>query len=225
AELATKRGLVRLTQTTDYPWEGDIEIEVAPDGPAAWTLMLRIPGSSLGRPLPGGLYSYLDAAPGTPSIKVNGRETAAVLDKGYWAVRRTWARGDVVTLSLPMPVRLVRARGEVAADAGRIAVERGPLVYAAEAVDNGGTVSNLLFDPSVLPAPEFRPGLLRGLTVLAGKATAFRMKNGKEDAVPGVLTLIPYYAWAHRDAGGMAVWLAAEKDKIRPSGGGAESEI
>lgn len=222
AELATKRGLVRLTQTTDYPWAGDIAIEVAPAGPAAWTLRLRIPEWSLGRPLPGGLYSYADAGPGMPSVKVNGKETPAALDKGYWAVTRTWTRGDIVTLSLPMPVRLVRARAEVASDAGRIAVERGPLVYAAEAVDNGGSVSRLLFDPSVLPEPEFRPGLLGGVVVLTGRATAFRMRNGKEDAVPSVLTLIPYYAWAHRDAGGMAVWLAAEKDKIRPAGAGAE---
>ena len=218
AEIATKNGNVRLAQTTAYPWSGDVKIEVAPDkADAALTLMIRIPEWAQGRPLPGGLYVYEGEAASSPTVKVNGETVSYQLEKGYAAIGRTWKAGDIVEMSLPMPVRLVRANDNIAADAGRIAVERGPLVYAAEFADNAGDVSNLLFNPAEPLTAEFRTDLLNGVTVITGKANAYRMKGGRETVEAVDLTLIPYYAWAHRGRGAMAVWLAAEKAKVRPT--------
>ncbi len=116
-----------------------------------------------------------------------------------------------------MPIRRVRASAEVKADAGRIAVERGPLVYAAEFSDNGGSVTNLLLNSEAPFAAEHRADILNGVTVVTGKATAFRMESGRETAAEVPLTLIPYYAWAHRGRGEMSVWLAADKTIVRPT--------
>ena len=218
AEIGTKNGKVKLAQTTAYPWSGDVKIEVAPDkADAALTLMIRIPEWAQGRPLPSDLYVYEGEPAGEPMVKVNGETVSYQLEKGYAAIGRTWKAGDVVELSLPMPVRLVRANSKIAADSGRVAVERGPLVYAAEFADNGGGVSNLLLDTAAPLTAEFKADVLNGVTVISGKAKAFRMKAGREVAEETVLTLIPYYAWAHRGAGEMAVWLAAEKANVRPT--------
>ena len=100
-----------------------------------------------------------------------------------------------------MPVRRVVADEAVNADEGRVAVERGPLVYAAEFVDNGGFVTNLILDDQAPLAAEWRPDLLNGVMTVSGTATALRMRNGSAAAEAGPLALIPYYAWAHRGKG------------------------
>ncbi len=217
AEIKTDGGNVTLSQTTDYPWSGNVKIALGLAGPSDLTLMIRIPGWAQGRPLPGGLYVYEDETAEPPVLKVNGEPVSYQLEKGYAPVARTWADGDILELSLPMPVRRVRASAEVKADAGRVAIERGPIVYAAESVDNGGSVTNLLFQPEAPLSAEHRADILNGLTVITGKATAFRMESGREEAVDAALTLIPYYAWAHRGRGEMAVWLPVEKARVRPT--------
>jgi len=216
ADIATAKGKVGLIQTTDYPWSGNVKIEVGPAQPVELTLMIRIPEWAQGRPLPGDLYVYEDQAAEPPVVKVNGEPVSFQLDKGYASIGRTWNKGDVVDLTLPMPVRRVRSRAEVKADAGRVAIERGPLVYAAEFADNGGKVTNLLLDPAAPFAVEYKADVLNGMSVLTGKAKAFRMESGREVEADVPITLIPYYAWAHRGPGEMSVWLAAEKSKVRP---------
>ena len=115
-----------------------------------------------------------------------------------------------------MPVRRVVAHEAVTADEGRVAVERGPLVYAAEFVDNGGLVTNLVLDDQAPLSAQWRPDLLNGVMTVTGKATALRMRNGSAAAEASPLTLIPYYAWAHRGKGEMAVWLARRADRAKP---------
>jgi hypothetical protein len=177
--------------------------------------MVRIPGWAQSRPLPSDLYAYEDGATDPSTIKVNGEAFAYQLDKGYAPIPRTWQKGDVVEVSLPMPVRRVRAHPNIKADIGRIAVERGPLVFAAEFADNDGTVSNLVLDASAPLVAERKSDLLNGVAVITGQATALRMKAGREIAEKKSLTLIPYYAWAHRGRGEMAVWIAADQGKAR----------
>jgi DUF1680 family protein len=215
ADVETKAGRIALSQTTEYPWSGDIKIEVGPEKPAAMTLMVRIPGWAQGRPLPSDLYVYESGPTDQPAVKVNGEAVSYQLDKGYAPITRTWKKGDAVEISLPMPVRRVLAHPDIKADAGRIAVERGPLVFAAEFVDNDGTVSNLVLDASAPLVAEYKADLLGGVTVISGQATAYKMKTGREIAEKKSLALIPYYAWAHRGRGDMSVWLAADKGKAR----------
>ncbi len=206
---------VVVSQTTNYPWSGDIQIRVIPEKPANLTLMVRIPGWALGRPLPSDLYMYAGESSAGPVVRVNGEAMASKPQRGYVAITRTWQKDDKVEVSLPMPVRRVVANGKVEADIGRVAVERGPLVYCAEWPDNNGYASNLVLSDATALAAEARPDLLNGVTVITGDAMAYRYRNGKVAGEKQRLTMIPYYAWAHRGKGEMVVWLAREKDKVR----------
>jgi len=206
---------LEIVQTTEYPWKGDVRIEVKPVKAADFTLYVRIPGWAMNRPVPSDLYTYTEAAEGTPALKLNGEAVKLEVEKGYALVSRTWKAGDVVELSLPMPVRRVAAHEAVEEDRGRVAVERGPLVYCAEGPDNDGRVSNLvLADGSQLVA-EARPDLLNGVVVIKGEAEALSEKGGKIIAEKKIVTLIPYYSWANRGRGEMTVWLARNPAKAR----------
>ena len=217
ARLALSAGEVRLEQQTRYPWDGDIRIRVSPSKPGPFTLALRVPGWAMDHPVPGNLYRSLVRGPDPVTLKLNGLLVPIRLERGFAVIAREWSAGDTVDLHLPMPVRRVVAHEAVKADEGRVAVERGPLVYAAEFVDNGGLVSNLVLDDQAPLAAEWRPDLLNGVMTVTGKATALRMRNGSAVAEPGLLTLIPYYAWAHRGKGEMAVWLARRAERAQPA--------
>jgi len=206
---------VEIAQATEYPWKGDIRIDVKPAAPAKFTLRLRIPGWASNRPVPSDLYAYTEAPGGKPSLKVNGEAVAVSQDKGYALVNRTWQAGDRVELSFPMPVRRVAAHEAVEADRGRVAIERGPLVYCAEWTDNDGRVSNLVLPDDSALTTEARPDLLNGVVTIKGEAEALVEKAGKVTTARRPITLIPYYAWANRGAGEMTVWLPREVSKAR----------
>ena len=217
ARVALPGGTVTLEQRTQYPWDGEVRVRVSPAKAGRFTLMLRVPGWSQDHPVPGDLYRNLTPVRDIVTLKVNGLLVPIRMERGFAAVTRDWAAGDAVDLHLPMPVRRVVAHEAVKADQARVAVERGPLVYTAEFVDNGGRVTNLVLDDEAPLGIRSQPALLRGVTVVTGQATALKMRNGEtvRETVP--LTLIPYYAWAHRGKGEMAVWLARQADKARPA--------
>jgi hypothetical protein len=150
-----------------------------------------------------------------PAVKINGEPVDLILQKGYVLINRTWQAGDAVEVSLPMPVRRVVANAKVEADIGRIAVERGPLVYCAEAADNDGRVSNFILPDGAVLTAETRPDLLNGVVVVKGEAAALSEKAGKAVVEKKAITLIPYYAWANRGRGEMEVWVARERGKAR----------
>jgi DUF1680 family protein len=207
---------LELVQTTEYPWRGDVKIEVRPAKAAAFTLAVRIPGWALNRPVPTDLYTYAEPPAGEPALKVNGEPVdLRTLDKGYALITRTWKTDDVVELSLPMPVRRVVANEAVEADRGLVAVERGPLVYCAEWPDNGGRVSNVVLPDGAVLTAEAQPELLNGVVVIKGEGEAMVEKAGKVVGETKAVTLIPYYAWANRGKGEMAVWLARDPSKAR----------
>jgi DUF1680 family protein len=216
AKVKTPRGTAAIEQTTGYPWTGDVAIRVIPDRASAFTLRVRIPGWARGEPLPSDLYRYADRSDERPTLKVNGKAVPVMIEKGYAAIARTWQPNDRVELTLPMPIRRVVAHEAVKADAGRVAIERGPIVYAAEWPDNGGHVNDLVLDDATRLTAEARPDLLKGITVISGTAARYRYEQGKLLSAPGKVVLIPYYAWAHRGKGEMAVWLARQPDKVRP---------
>jgi hypothetical protein len=150
-----------------------------------------------------------------PTVKVNGQAADVVLEKGYLLLNRAWKTGDTVELSLPMPVRRVVASQNVEADRGRIAIERGPLVYCAEGPDNDGKVSNFILPDGTPLTPEMRPDLLNGVVVIKGEAEALNEKAGRAVTEKKAITLIPYYAWANRGRSEMEVWIAREPGKAR----------
>ena len=127
---------VRVAQETRYPWTGDIRVTINPDRASRLTVNIRIPGWARNEAVPGDLYRFLDNVTEPVALKVNGQPVALNTDKGYVKLNRLWKRGDVIELTLPMPVRRVAANEQVEADRGRVALERGPLVYCAEWPDS-----------------------------------------------------------------------------------------
>ncbi len=210
-------GKIALEQATEYPWEGHVRIKVDPEKAGSWTLLLRVPGWAQGRPVPSDLYIYTSETKEKPALKVNGRAVAYEIRKGYAPVTRSWKSGDVVEMSLPMPVRRVLGHPAIKDDVGRVAIERGPLVYCAEWKDNGGGSSNLLLEDTAALTAAFQPSTLGGITTISGTAMALRQKGAAVVSQPRPLVLIPYFAWAHRGKGEMAVWLARDKAKARPT--------
>ena len=211
AEIKMDNGrTVKMTQETRYPWEGSVKMTVKPDQPGHLALNVRIPGWARNEPVPSDLYQFADKITETPTVKVNGKPVAMQLTKGYVTIDRTWKSGDIVELNLPMPVRRVTANTQVDADKGRVALQRGPLVYTAEWVDNpNGKVRNLMLPDSAKLIAEYNPALLKGVTVIV-KAAPFPLQtaaDGKVQQTDQTFTAIPYYAWANRGRGQMMVWL------------------
>ncbi|RRB07423.1 glycoside hydrolase family 127 protein [Larkinella rosea] len=184
---------VSVQQQTNYPWDGAIKMTISPKKPIAFPLLIRIPGWATNQPMPGDLYRYVTQLPQSIKLTINGQATAVAVENGYLKLHRTWKPGDVVTLTLAMPVREVVAIDKVKADLGKVAIERGPIVYCAEGVDNGGLALNLRAPANQLYSPELRKDLLGGVVVL-------------KSAGAKPTTLIPYYAWNNRGATEMAVW-------------------
>ncbi len=211
---------VQITQETRYPWEGTVKIGVAPRNSTRFAVMVRIPGWAAGKPVPSDLYRYEHGQVEAVSLKVNGEAMAFAAQNGFARIERTWKRGDTIELSLPMPVRRVAAHASVKDDEGRIALERGPIVFCAEGIDQpDGRVLSLVVPEDAQFTTEFKKDLLNGVTVLHGKAAVVRRSIDGKPTVDGeqALTAIPYHAWAHRQNGGqMAVWLPSDVKAAKP---------
>ena len=180
---------VAMRQETQYPWDGKITLTVNPKEERAFDLHLRIP-------------HWCSAA----NLTVNGAPADARPNaKGYAVVRRTWKAGDKVELSLPMEIQRIEAHPQVTADAGRVAIQRGPLVYCFEAVDNDGRVSNIVLDREPKLRIQPQADLLGGITLIRGQA-----RGGRQ------VTAIPYFAWDHRDPGAMLVWVRQDGKPREP---------
>ena len=162
---------LKVVQDTRYPWDGVVKLTVTPDRITNLTMNLRIPGWARNEPVPSSLYRFIDSNDEPVVLKVNGKPVAFTVDKGYASVKRKWKRGDIIELNLPMPVRRILANDLVTADRGRVALQRGPIVYTAEWPDNpGGHVRNLLLPNDSNLTTEFKPDLLNGVVVVKGNA-------------------------------------------------------
>ena len=186
-------GSVSLTQQTAYPWNGRVTVRVDPPSAATFTIALRVPGWARGEATPGGLYRFLRSNDASRSLAllVNGRPVPLALDQGYARITRLWKRGDTIQLDLPMPIERVAADDRVLEDRGKTAIQRGPLVYCLEGIDNGGHVLDRTLAINATLTHHFAPAVAGGVEVIRG----------------GGLTAIPYYAWNNRGRGEMTVWI------------------
>ena len=200
AEVKLAGADARLEQRTDYPWSGDIQLDVTVSEAATFDLKLRIPAFAQGQPLAGDLYRYLDAAGDSPSLRVDGNEAPLELDAGYATVSRRWSGKTRIELRLPLTIQRVIANDAVAELKDKVALERGPLVYALESADNDSPVLDLSLPDSSQLKAEHQPKLLGGLTTIRGHAQ-------EQDGGAVEFSAIPYYAWGHRGDGQMTVWL------------------
>ena len=217
AELKVGGKKVILHQETRYPWDGHVTLTIDKNSAGTFAMKIRIPGWVRNQVVPSDLYTYSDGKRPGYSVKVNGEEVTSALEQGYFTIERKWKKGDRVELQLDMEVRTVKANGKVEADRGRVAVERGPIVYCAEWPDNDFNVLSLLMNQH----PQFKvvekPDLLYGLNQIKTSVQTLEYdEQGRLLAKDRQLTLIPYYAWAHRGPGNMAVWLPSEVRATRP---------
>ena len=205
---------VVLEQQTSYPWDGDITITIKKNQAKEFAMMVRIPRWVDRSPVPSDLYRFSDDILGGYQVMVNGQAVNGQLEDGYFVINRQWKKGDVVSIHLDMPVRTVKANGHVAADRGRVAVERGPLVYCAEGADNSDfSIFNFLMPRQ----PKFqvvdrqiqgKRDVRFSVKAIETQGQAIEQNREGEAFVKSAkLTLIPYYAWNHRGPGLMEVWL------------------
>ena len=209
---------VSLTQTTNYPWDGDVKVEIAKAANQKFNLKLRIPGWVKNQVTPSDLYTYSDGKRLSYSVKVNGQEVKSELKNGYFSIDRQWKKGDRVEIHFDMEPRTVKANPKVEADQGRIAIERGPIVYCAEWPDNSFDVLSVFMNREPKFEVVAKPELLYGINELKTDAQILGYDDrGRLTTSDVKLTLIPYYAWAHRGSGAMAVWLPNELRASRPT--------
>ncbi|BCM94173.1 non-reducing end beta-L-arabinofuranosidase [Abditibacteriota bacterium] len=200
ARIAIGKSQLELGQTTNYPWDGRVKMMVTPQTPSRFTLHLRIPG-------------WVNGA----SVELNGKPIKSlVIANNYAQLERTWKKGDTVTLHLPMPVERVKADPRVAADVGRVALMRGPIVYCLEGTDNGGPINSLLLPSDAAIQAEHRSDLLGGVTVLKGTAQRLSIHDAEVKALPTQFTAIPFYANSNREPTDMEVWVADDKTQVVP---------
>jgi DUF1680 family protein len=197
ATIKLPGGKVKLTQETHYPWDGKIKIKVEPEKKFDFALHLRIPGWCRSvRALNVDGSDQIDPA----LMRVAGPQ--------FWTERREWKAGDVVELELDMPVERVYADPHVKADVGRVALQRGPVVFCLEDVDNGGHVRNLCLARDAKLTASFDKDLLGGVEVVRGAALAVSRRDDRKPRVRRVpFRAVPYFAWDNRAPGEMAVWL------------------
>lgn len=209
AVVPLKDGKVALKQTTEYPFGQTVCLDVNPEQEnQRFALRLRIP-TWVGRQfVPGRLYRYINDCPGDWKVLVNGKKASVKVNKGFAVVDRKWNKGDRVELHLPMTVRYNKAIDKVKADAGRLCVTRGPLVYCAETVDNASAPASYVLSPTE-KAEVVRKGegLMKDIDFLILPA------HSVQNEVDKSVTLLPYYAWDNRTDEAMIVWMA-ETDSL-----------
>ncbi len=213
--LDTDKGKLTLVVETQYPWKGRTKFAVTVDEPSDLALHLRLPGWTRGQSFPTDLYVDLTPIDASPSILVNGVTASVRFEKGYAVIARTWKTGDVIEVEFPMPVRFIKSHDMVKANAGRVAIERGPLVYCFEGVDHEGDLDTLFIAPNSAATVKHVPDLLGGIDVIEIKGTRVGRENdGSVVQDPVIVRAIPYYAWAHREPGAMAVWMLSSADGV-----------
>lgn len=198
SRLPVAGGWVTLTEESNYPWSGDIALTLDPEDCAPFTFSLRIP-------------AWCQNA----AVQINGQSIAVVPDRGYLRLTRAWAKGDTVTLSLPMPPGRIYAHPAVRQDQGRVALRRGPLVYCAEAVDLEVVPQLLRLPADAELTAHWNANLLGGIVTI--NTSARKLDGGfwreglyrdhPPTELPSPLTAVPYYIWCNRGPNAMQVWL------------------
>jgi len=206
ADIKLNNQDVKITQVNNYPWNGALSLNVAPETPARFNMLVRIPGWSRSKAIPSDLYSFKNKLSSNIIIKVNGQVVNYRIEKGYAVIGREWKKGDNIQLNLPMDVKEVIANKALSVDSNKVAIQRGPIMYCGEWKDNNGEVSNISIPAHTAFKPRYESDLLNGVTVLKAEVL-------KKDSVSGAvkqaeLTAIPYYAWANRGKGEMMIWFS-----------------
>ncbi|WP_210490371.1 glycoside hydrolase family 127 protein [Rufibacter aurantiacus] len=214
--LNTPNGNLPLEMKTNYPWEGKVDLTVNPAKATTATLHLRIPGWVQGEPVPGDLYRFSDKTPSKFTLKLNGKAVPYKMERGYAVIDRKWKKGDRLELDFPMEVKKVVAKDSLTYNQNRIALQRGPLVYCVEGVDNGKEAWNMVVPEDTRFEATFNQQLLNGVVALKAEVPVISVSADGLSTVTQrkTITAIPYYSWANRGKSPMQVWLPTKINGI-----------
>ncbi|MDE5635460.1 MAG: glycoside hydrolase family 127 protein, partial [Muribaculaceae bacterium] len=213
SDIKTVGNSVTIAQETRYPWDGKVTFTVTPADEREWALRLRIPGWAAGNPVPSDLYSYTGRAPEPYTVTVNGSKAHVLTGNGYATIKRAWKAGDRVELTLPMEVRRIAAHDSVVDDRGKLAIERGPVIYCLEGPDQAdSTVFNKVLPRDVKFGESFDPNLLGGVVTLTAMASEVQPDGSLKDVT---VKAIPYSTWNNRGPAQMAVWIPETAGRAR----------
>ena len=218
SDLKVKGKSLKITQTTNYPWSGNVNIEITPKHSQKFNLKVRLPGWLQNTVVPSDLYNYADKKELSFSVKVNGKVVTSTINKGYFDINRKWKKGDKVEISFEMEPRIVKAHPAVKEDQGKVSIERGPIVYCAEWPDNDFDIFSTILSKKPEFKVEKKDDLLYGINTIQTNAQSLSYDDDGKLVVKDVnLNMIPYYSWAHRGNGDMAVWLPIDINATRPT--------
>lgn len=219
ADMQVGDNPVHLIQKTGLPWAGDFALDVQPERAERFSINIRIPSWTGKQPLTSDLYRFSDPTNLEISFQLNGKEIQPKLVDGYAVFTRTWERDDIIEARFPLETRKIYAHDSIEDDRGKVALQRGPIVYAAEWPDyEDPHIFNLLLPAEVMPAPHKQPELLNGIVTLQAdaRATRYTDTDGNIEQYDRRFHAIPYYAWAHRGPGQMMVWIPEDPKVTRP---------
>ncbi len=208
---------VQIDQKSNYPWEGEVTINVTPEKKAKFGMYVRIPGWATGETVPGDLYHFLKTPSSKFTLRVNGKDAEYKMENGYAVIQREWKKGDAIQLSLPMNVQEVAARESITADVDRVALQRGPLVYCVEGADNDGQAWNILMPENTTFQTNFQKDLLNGVVTIRAEVPVVVVSSDNQNVstVKKTITAIPYYSWCNRGSNPMQVWLPRKIKDIK----------
>lgn len=211
SNVKIKENDINLIQVTDYPWDGKVQLIINPSNESKFTVNLRVPGWAQGAPVPSDLYTFADSS--SPiSLALNGNLLKYKIKKGYISLDRKWKKGDKIELILPMQVRKIIANQNVEDDRYKVALQRGPIVYCLEGIDQKDKhVFNKYIDIKENITFSYDKGLLNGIGVLNGICKSVSL-NGEENKV--LFKAIPYSTWANRGSDEMEVWIPTKASEI-----------
>ena len=199
---------VNIIQQNNYPWDGDLKFTVTPKSAFNFSMLIRIPGWARNEAMPSDLYTFNSNSDKKTIITVNGKEVEYTIENGYAVLNKKWKKNDVIEVKLPLEVRKVVANANVKSDIGKVALQRGPIMYCAEWVDNNGKAANLVMPVNTTFQASYNPGLLNGIEVLKANVPAVIIENNGEaiQTQNQNFMAIPYYSWANRGKGEMMLW-------------------
>ena len=214
-DLMVNNKPVKITQQNNYPWEGNLLFKINSVTTNTFNVLVRIPGWANNIAVPSDLYKFETTSAAKIVIKVNGTVSDYSIKNGYAVINKAWKKNDVVEVLLPMEVKKVLANEKVTNDIGKVALQRGPIMYCAEWADNNGKTGNILIPASTEFTTEFKPAVLNGIMVLKAEVPAVIINNNESISTQKQnFTAIPYYSWANRGKGEMTVWFPTQVKAI-----------
>lgn len=215
ADIIMNNQPLQIVQQNNYPWEGNLSFVINTVKVNAFKMMIRIPGWAMNNVIPSDLYHFSNSSVSKPEIKINGVTIDYEIKKGFAVIDRAWKKNDKVEMNLPMDVKKVACHEKVPGNIGKLAMQRGPIMYCAEWTDNNGRTSNIIIPENTSFSGSFDPSLLNGVMKLIANVPVINIIDDETlNTERKQITLIPYYAWANRGKCEMMLWFPSKVKNV-----------